>query len=219
VANCYSNIGVNYYCQKDYPQALEYLNKSIAIKEKTEVAPDNLAEIYSFRASIEEKSGNQPAALESYMKSYTLLLTVKPEDDMDLVRAFYAVYDTFLQLTQGQQADIFRQRFHAFMADKVFCGVVQEGGPAHRAGLSGTFVYLAFNGEPVNAGGFEKNFFQIVGQAREQPKTVVAERDGTIMEKHFDGPLGCMNMVRTIAPAEKQALLQRYEQWKAAGQQ
>ena len=74
IATFYNNIGETYYNQGDYPKALEYYSKALAIQEKVlGLDHPNIATLYNNIGGVYFDQGDYPEALEYYFKTVTIL--------------------------------------------------------------------------------------------------------------------------------------------------
>ena len=214
VVTCYKNVGTAYYKLKNYDRALEFFKKGHQINEqiygeKIAVLDDLLPLI----GQIYEKKDDVKEALNTYLEYHRILLSNYDKEHEEIIYSTFMVYVTYLALMKSKDNSAYQKEFNAFMADKIFAGIVQDDSPASKAGLSGEFYFLEYGGIPVNE---ETSFFAIVDEMREKPKNLVIYKDGNIIEKYFEGVVGCRNVVRFIEPEQKEKLINQYKQWKTS---
>ena len=204
VATSYNNIGSIYSNQGDYAKALEYHQKALAIQEKlfgTE-HPD-VALSYNNIGSVYNSQGDYAKALEYYQKALSIFEKVfgTEHPNTKTVKKNIEIVEKEIVASNPEK-----------MKDYIFTATVVDGDtPARQQQMSGEYVVLEFADWNIES---TTSLYDMNGQMRGKPKTIVVMKNDVISLHHFENTIGVHFDLKQVGQKEKERMIEKYRQWK-----
>lgn len=98
------------------------------------------------------------------------------------------------------------------MKDRVFTATVVDGDtPASQQQMTGEYIVLEFADWNIES---VASLFDVNGEMRGKPKTIVVMKNDEISQHHFENTIGVRLDLKQVGEKEKKRIIEKYHQWK-----
>ena len=98
------------------------------------------------------------------------------------------------------------------MKDYIFIATVVDGdSPARQQQMSGEYIVLEFADWNIES---TTSLYDVNGQMRGKPKTVVVMKNDEISQHNFENTIGVRFDLKKVGQKEKVRIMEKYHQWK-----